>query len=251
MVKWKEKIASQAGASISYALLLFLVCAVTASIVLTAGTAASGRLSGYVDNDQRYYSVTSASDMLIRLLDGLTVETQTVQTGSSTENMGSLELVDGWPVFTKDGETIGETELSKYYGLVLQAVALYSETAEEDASFPAGSEMAIALDGEKNAVMEFSFEQEKDLSESGRFIFKISSYDGSEDDDSEEDDSDEAYTLYLVFDANIEEIEDSRTKDSYSEDGLSTVVTKTITTQITWTLTSMTLTVPSGWETES
>ena len=60
----KNKLSSQAGASITFALLLFLVCAVLCSVILTAATAASGRMSGIAEADQRYYAVTSAAELL-------------------------------------------------------------------------------------------------------------------------------------------------------------------------------------------
>ena len=58
------KLRSETGASITYALLLFLVCAVVGSVVLVAATSASGRLSGLAETDQRYYSVTSAAEYM-------------------------------------------------------------------------------------------------------------------------------------------------------------------------------------------
>ena len=69
----RQKLTSQSGASITYALLLFLVCAVVSSVVLAAGTAASGRMSQSVSNDQRYYSVTSAAEFLKKEIDGKSV----------------------------------------------------------------------------------------------------------------------------------------------------------------------------------
>ena len=60
----QHKIESQSGASITYALLLFLVCAVVSSVILAAGTAASGRISESVDTDRRYFAVTSAARLL-------------------------------------------------------------------------------------------------------------------------------------------------------------------------------------------
>ena len=69
----RQKLTSQSGASITYALLLFLVCAVVSSVVLAAGTAASGRMSQSVSNDQRYYSVTSAAEFLKKEIDGESV----------------------------------------------------------------------------------------------------------------------------------------------------------------------------------
>ena len=73
MNRIRQKLTSQSGASITYALLLFLVCAVVSSVVLAAGTAASGRMSQSVSNDQRYYSVTSAAEFLKKEIDGESV----------------------------------------------------------------------------------------------------------------------------------------------------------------------------------
>ncbi len=61
----KNKLRSQTGASITFALLLFVVCAVLCSVVLAAATSASGRLSRIAEVDQRYYAVTSAAELLI------------------------------------------------------------------------------------------------------------------------------------------------------------------------------------------
>ncbi len=66
----KRKLNSQRGASLTFALLLFLVCAVVGSAVLVAGTAAAGRMSKIAEMDQRYYSVNSAARLLIELIDG-------------------------------------------------------------------------------------------------------------------------------------------------------------------------------------
>ncbi len=69
----KKKLNSQRGASLTFALLLFLVCAVVGSVVLVAGTAASGRMSKVAEMDQRYYSVNSAARLLIDMIDDETV----------------------------------------------------------------------------------------------------------------------------------------------------------------------------------
>lgn len=67
---WNKKLRSQKGASISFALLLFLVCGILCSVILTAATAASGRMSEIAEVDQRYYAVTSAAELLKDLIDG-------------------------------------------------------------------------------------------------------------------------------------------------------------------------------------
>ncbi len=59
-----DKLRSRTGASISFALLLFLVCAVLCSVILTAATTASGRMSNMAETDQRYYAVTSAAELM-------------------------------------------------------------------------------------------------------------------------------------------------------------------------------------------
>ncbi len=57
------KLASKRGASLSMALMLFLVCTVVASVVITAGSAAAGRLSQLKKADKSYYNVTSAANL--------------------------------------------------------------------------------------------------------------------------------------------------------------------------------------------
>lgn len=62
------KLRSDRGASLSFALLLFLVCTVIGSVVLAAGTASAGRMSQLGESDQRYYSVASAAQLLAKEL---------------------------------------------------------------------------------------------------------------------------------------------------------------------------------------
>ena len=79
----RKKLCSEKGASLSYALLLFLVAAAVGSVVLTAATSASGRLAGLAEADQRYYSVTSAAELLKERYDGqqvTVIQTKTWQT---------------------------------------------------------------------------------------------------------------------------------------------------------------------------
>ena len=59
-----KKLRSDVGASITFGLLLFLVCAVISAVVLVAGTTAAGRLSGMSKTEQRYYSVTSTAKLI-------------------------------------------------------------------------------------------------------------------------------------------------------------------------------------------
>ena len=97
MHKLKQKLKSQTGASITFALLLFLVCAVVGSVVLTAGTAAAGRMSKIAEMDQRYYSVNSAAKLLIKLIDGEEKAVTIIKTekdGASTFSYGDGSKFD-------------------------------------------------------------------------------------------------------------------------------------------------------------
>ena len=82
----KNKIKSQKGASITFALLLFLVCAVISGVVIVAATAAAGRMSQQDEMDERYYAVTAAAKRLNDIFDGTT---ETV----------SYDIKDGKPDF--------------------------------------------------------------------------------------------------------------------------------------------------------
>ncbi len=101
------KLRSNRGASLLVALLLFMVCSVVGIVVLTAASAAAGRASKLAENDQRYYSVASAAELLAQELNGQTVSiireetrtdtTTTVSTMTIPETgMGSFD--EGEPV---------------------------------------------------------------------------------------------------------------------------------------------------------
>ena len=64
-----KKIRSETGASITFALLLFLVCAALSAVILVAATTAAGRMRNLAETDQRYYSVTSAAELIKDLMD--------------------------------------------------------------------------------------------------------------------------------------------------------------------------------------
>lgn len=67
------KLRSDRGASITFALLLFLVCALACSVIIVAATAAGGRMSQLPQADQRYYAVTSAQELLCQEMLGKAV----------------------------------------------------------------------------------------------------------------------------------------------------------------------------------
>lgn len=100
---------SRTGASITFALLLFLACAVVGALVLTAGSAAAGRVSNLAQSDQRYYNVTSAAGLLAEELSGKTVtieRTRAITTTTVTKynvnlaGSGAVVGTDGAPTKT-------------------------------------------------------------------------------------------------------------------------------------------------------
>ena len=69
----QNKLKSRRGASITFALLLFLVCAVISSVVVVAGTTSSGWMSGLQEMDARYFALSDAGYLLCDIFDGESV----------------------------------------------------------------------------------------------------------------------------------------------------------------------------------
>lgn len=126
------KMKSQRGVSMPLALLLFLICAMTASIVLAAGTAAAGRAANLADTDQAYYSTTSAINLFRDQLAGpsgqgheITVAVKRAPSGSSASyqvlvttdgvaSNGTLSLLERAAISVlfggKNAQTIGDAQ---------------------------------------------------------------------------------------------------------------------------------------------
>ncbi len=97
----RRKLASRRGTSITFAMLLFLICAVIGVIVLVAGTAAAGRTSRLVEADQRYFAVNSAAQLLREEIEGCSVTVSRKRT--ITGSYGSYILV--WEEEIENQET--------------------------------------------------------------------------------------------------------------------------------------------------
>ncbi|MDD4377350.1 MAG: hypothetical protein PHH48_04290 [Eubacteriales bacterium] len=69
----KKRIQSKDGATIVLALLFFIMCAVVGSVVLTAGSASAGRISGISEKEQAYYTVSSAARLIRDEIEGQTI----------------------------------------------------------------------------------------------------------------------------------------------------------------------------------
>ena len=120
-MKIQAKLKDQTGASITYALLLFLVCAVVSSVVLAAGTAASGRMSKSVENDQRYYSVSSAAGYLKNLLDGKECVVKKTSGSGGKTTMSDKTHTETEVTLGNDGGVTGRSDLLA----VMSAAALH------------------------------------------------------------------------------------------------------------------------------
>ena len=125
-----KKLRSQAGASITFALLLFLVCAVLCSVIITAATASAGRMSGIAETDQRYYAVTSASELLKDLIGDKTVSIVKVTTSWSTVTY--TDGVPGSPVNNMDGYIPKNPDVKEYLIVDKNASEILSKVGEDD-----------------------------------------------------------------------------------------------------------------------
>ena len=185
--KLKQKLKSQTGASITFALLLFLVCAVVGSVVLTAGTAAAGRLSELAESDQRYYSVTSAAQLLRTMVEGETVtivKTEKSADASADSSSDDLAGDTAYPIYTINGEAINASvKLDS-----LPKDAAYSYVIGDGASEP--RTITLNVDGYDS----LSTTIEETLSEDGTLTFRILS---------QKDRNGSQYALSAVYTADI------------------------------------------------
>ena len=91
MASIRRKLRSERGASITFALLLFLVCAVVSSVAIVAATTSSGRLAQLGKMDQRYYAVNSAAELICDIFVGTALEPTPAVTVSYDANTGAVD----------------------------------------------------------------------------------------------------------------------------------------------------------------
>ena len=134
----KQKLKSQRGASITFALLLFLVCAVVGSAVLVAGTAAAGRMSKIAEMDQRYYAVNSAARLLVDQVAG-DKNTVTITKRDSKETPSADSTF-----YLLDNEAGGENPIGSDSSLSISQDAAY-RLAKEETTSP--KELSLTVSG--------------------------------------------------------------------------------------------------------
>lgn len=205
----KNKIKSQRGASITFALLLFLVCSVVSIVVVIAGSAAAGRLSERAETDQRYYAVTSAVELLCDDFKGKTVIAEFVRENKVPKPDVSVGDIN---VDILDKNSI-LAAVSRQLILKLNNPAPETPlvgpddtlTLEVASGAPDGSALGCTIN--------------EYVKKDGRVIFEVSN------------DTDPKYTLQAVFDANI-----TQSVSQYTDEGKPM---ESITTTLVWSVNSI------------
>ncbi len=125
----REKLRSRKGASLIFALLAFLVCAVIGTVVIAAASASGGRVKDMAAMDQRYYAVTSAAELFKEELNNQSfsferVHEEEYKTVTIYSKAGDGSLNTPEPVPDESGKT-GEV-----YRWKMGSVEITSETGD-------------------------------------------------------------------------------------------------------------------------
>lgn len=92
----QRKLHDRSGATLTVALLFFIMCSAAGSVILAAATTSTGRLTELQASDQNYYAVVSAAKLIRDEIDGQTIgvkqtETKTTIVTTKTDNGGTPE----------------------------------------------------------------------------------------------------------------------------------------------------------------
>lgn len=213
-----NKVRSQTGASIIFALLIFLVCAVVGSAVLTAGTAAAGRMSRAAEMDQRYYSVNSAARLLIDQIDGKSVTI--VETAQGSDK--SYKFVDEpTPIAESSGFASIVKEAAYYYVKNIAPTGVSNRTvSSSDTSLDNRFKLTLggsdALTAE-NTYPALNVELAEEIRDDGSMILTVSQGIGER-----------VFAMDLTFNSDIKNTVDTQTRSG------NTITTTTW--NITWNI---------------
>ncbi len=227
------KLKTKEGASITYALLLFLVCAVVGSIVIAAGTAASGRMSKAVEMDQRYYSVMSAAELLIQELDSKTVEVVNKGTVTVLEDESESFAQDSdYPVISVDGDfynTLLSPVDSLTYATAVMADITIEDTNEWFITAANSSDslppLSVTVTHESDGDLNLSGDEGSSSSAPSLVLNLYNTY--SDADGETASTETDRFTVSLVFYGDVETWIDDQTDDEGN-------VTRTVTKEVHW-----------------
>lgn len=121
----RNRIRSNSGATILLALLFFLLCSLAGSVILTAGSAASGRISGLQETEQSFYSMTSAAQVLKEEIEGQEFQAYTEDGGTPTYESMPDSSMKG--IFKSAIEAIYKNEDAEYS----ENLTIYPSNARE------------------------------------------------------------------------------------------------------------------------
>ena len=200
----RNKLNTQKGASITFALLLFLVCAVISSVVIVAATTAAGRMSQLPQMDQRYYAVTSAARLLQSEIDGKKINVEYDKNKSESEKKTTVKSITEkdeiiWP---KGDEENTHTIIADVSENLVNAIKTGSGSSSDivERKWNVTVKTAGAAD---NTVDYLSCNIKANLKSNGLLVFTI--VDGT-------DEINGKYKLELTFSSNVRE----RASDSNS-----------------------------------
>lgn len=228
---------SQRGASLLLALFLFMICSLLAAIVLSASTAAVGSYKGITEMDQRYYSVTSAADVLKSKIDNDSLSMQIVRTkdGQGNETTTSIKIEGNDSACSYNGNTltINESVLS-----LSELSAVYWLLGGKHSDNKYTNVTDIPVDSITDSVKsDFVLDFEADgMSDTSNLDVPVdSTVDGSgltlRIASPHDENDDKYYTLALHFDTDVDKSESESTRRNAEG---ADIVTTTTTVKLTW-----------------
>lgn len=255
-----KKLRSRRGASITFALLLFLVCVVVGSIVLTAGTAAAGRRAQLEQADRRYYAVTSAAELFRGAITGESIQLERTKVVESEyqytliqDEFGNSQRQSSEPVITGGDPVYGvhlvgsdlsfgeDISAGKSDSLLIDVVSALIDMSSPEAAFlseiknhrgsdPAEFTLAHNAPAGIPSPEALNVKVTMAVSENGDLVFTFSSTDSEND----------VYALREIF-----RLKYDQTEEESSEEGTAQIVqvkekeyTETIPVKVTNILTS-------------
>lgn len=140
----RRKLKSRKGASITFALLAFLVCAVLGAVVIAAASAAGGRVKDLAEMDQRYYAVTSAAQLFREELDKQTFTIERVEDSRTYLPITHTKLANG-TVNSVPGTETAEPSNPTFYSLKITL----PKASEDDTGEP----VTVTADTKKESLL--------------------------------------------------------------------------------------------------
>ena len=190
MNKAKSKLRSQTGASITFALLLFLVCAVLSSVILVAATTAAGRMAGIAETDQRYYAVTSAAEAFKDLISDKTVTVLTIDDEELFFEMAPRDIVYQTQATSDTDKTLLKTIFETCTDSSPASLCLNALSSDDTGFSSAGVDISANFDGVDKLTLTMCSRRKKP--------------------------SDPVYKLNMLFYVDVEEIDADRSSLSGS-----------------------------------